>query len=268
MPGKGEPAAEPARAGGRCRGRCLRRCRPGAAGTGLRPCTAELLLGDRSHPCHADEFSAYDGPPGIRAREHGDSRRRRLQHIRWHIVEHTGTHMDAPRHFSSDGATADEIPIEELVVPLVVVDISYRAASDPDTELTPDDIRAWIARHGALPDGCCVAMQTGWDAHVTGPRFRNADTDGVMHFPGFHPEAAAFLLEEALVLGIAVDTLSLDRGRSTDFATHYTWLGAGRWGVECVANLAALPPTGSTLVVGAPRIQGATGGIGRIMALV
>ncbi len=246
-----------------------------SAGAALTPRAPAFARGPRSFTRVVDlthtmptDFPTYDGPPGIELERLVSFADDGYNMFRWHIVEHTGTHMDAPSHFSADGASADEIPIEDLVVPVVVIDIAERAAADPDTELTPDDIGTWIARHGALPEGCCVAMHTGWDVHVTGPRFRNADADGVMHFPGFHPEAAAFLLEEAEILGIAVDTLSLDRGSSTDFATHYAWLGAGRWGVECVANLAALPPTGATLVVGAPKIQGVTGGIGRVLALV
>jgi kynurenine formamidase len=88
-----------------------------------------------------------------------------------------------------------------------------------------------------------------------------------MHFPGFHLEAAK-LLEERDAAGIAVDTLSLDFGASPDFAVHYAWLPGGRWGIECIANLRELPPTGATLVVGGPKIQGATGGPARVLALV
>jgi kynurenine formamidase len=176
--------------------------------------------------------------------------------------------MDAPIHFSADGLTADAIPVENLVVPLAIIDISARAEDDSDAQVTPDDIRAWIAEHGAIPDGACVAMRSGWDRRVTGDGFRNADADGVMHFPGFHVEAAQLLMEEANVVGMAVDTLSLDFGRSADFVTHYAWLPSNRWGLECVANLGELPASGATLVLGAPKIQGASGGPSRVIALV
>ena len=111
----------------------------------------------------------------------------------WHMHEHVGTHIDAPIHFSETGLSAEQIPVESLVVPLAVMDIRERAEKDPDTELTPEDIRNWEARHGELPDGCCVAVNSGWDAYVTGSRFRNTDTDGVMHFPGIHVDAAQML---------------------------------------------------------------------------
>lgn len=184
------------------------------------------------------------------------------------VNEHTGTHVDAPLHFSADGQSVAEVPVESLVAPLAVIDIRAKAAEDPDAQVTPDDLAAWIARNGPLPERCCVAMLSGWGAHVNEARFRNADAEGVMHFPGFHLEAAQMLLEESTAVGIAVDTLSLDHGPSPDFATHYAWLPENRWGLECVANLEALPETGATIVVGAPKHRGGSGGPARVLALV
>ncbi len=187
---------------------------------------------------------------------------------RWLLIEHTGTHMDAPLHFTAEGLSADMIPIDQLVVPLAVVDIRHKAAANPDAQVTPDDLRAWEKKHGRIPDGACVAMYSGWEEKLYTPGFRNADAGGVMHFPGFHLEAVQFLARERHVNGIAVDTLSLDFGPSPDFATHYFWLGEGRWGMENVANLGKVPPVGSTFIAGGPRIAGATGGPSRCLALV
>jgi kynurenine formamidase len=111
-------------------------------------------------------------------------------------------------------------------------------------------------------------MNSGWAGKVNSPEFRNADANGVLHFPGFHVEAVEFLLEEREVNGIAVDTLSLDYGPSPDFATHYRWLPTNRWGLEAIANLDELPARGVTLIVGSPTIAGATGGPCRLIALV
>jgi kynurenine formamidase len=221
---------------------------------------------DLTHSLWTD-FPTYFGKPGLEIEQLFAFEKDGLNLNMWHLNEHTGTHMDAPIHFSADQIDASEIPVEQLVVPLAVIDIAARAADDPDTRLTPDDIEAWIASNGDLPDGCCVAMYSGWGDHVRSDRFRNADGDGVMHFPGFHQEASAMLLERN-VNGIAVDTLSLDYGPSKDFATHYSWLPAKRWGLECVANLAELPAAGATIVAGGPKIEGATGGPSRIIALV
>jgi kynurenine formamidase len=185
----------------------------------------------------------------------------------WTINEHTGTHMDAPFHFS-DGDSADLIPITNLIGPLIVVDIREKAEEDPDAQLTPEDLEAWEESYGEIPPGAIVAMNSGWDEFVTTDKFRNADDDGVMHFPGFHVEAVQFLLAERNAKGIFVDTLSLDYGPSPDFAVHYEWLPAGKWGMECVANLNQMPPFGATVIVGGPKIAGATGGPSRLIALV
>jgi len=187
---------------------------------------------------------------------------------RWQLVEHTGTHLDAPFHFSADGDTADRIPIERLVVPLAVVDIRNKAATNVDAQLTLDDLRAWEDQHGNLPAQSCVALYSGWDKYVHSDKFRNADASGQLHFPGFHVDAVQFLLDERDVVGLAVDTLSLDRGMAPDFAVHRAWLPTNRWGLECVANLGTVPPSGATIVVGAPKVLNATGGPSRVLALV
>jgi kynurenine formamidase len=184
------------------------------------------------------------------------------------INEHTGTHIDAPLHFTDGGTSIDEVPVDSLVVPLVIVDIRARAEADADTRLTPDDLKTWIAANGPIPQNACVAMNSGWQARLGTPGFRNADADGKMHFPGIHVEAAQMLLEEAQVSGVGVDTLSIDHGISGDFITHYTWLPANRWAVENMASLDQLPPVGATLVVGAPKHKGGTGGPCRLIALV
>ncbi|WAJ26772.1 cyclase family protein [Antarcticirhabdus aurantiaca] len=183
------------------------------------------------------------------------------------IDEHTGTHMDAPLHFSPDGLSVDQLPVADLMAPLAIVDIRAKAAESADAQVTPDDIKAWVSANGELPERCVVAMNSGWAAHVGTPKFRNADASGTMHFPGFHPDVAAMLLEGSAV-GIAVDSLSLDFGISADFATHMAWLSAGRWGLECCAGLDALPASGATIILGAPKHRGGTGGPARVFALV
>ncbi|MEM9783968.1 MAG: cyclase family protein, partial [Pseudomonadota bacterium] len=176
------------------------------------------------------------------------------------VNEHTGTHIDAPLHFTDGGTSIDEVPVESLVCPLIVVDLREKADANADAQVTPDDLKAWIAAHGPIPQGACVAQNAGWQPRLGTPGFRNADGDGKMHFPGFHVEAVKMLLEEAEVVGVGVDTLSIDYGLSGDFITHYTWLPANRWAVENMANLDQLPPVGATLVVGAPKHAGGTGG--------
>jgi kynurenine formamidase len=186
----------------------------------------------------------------------------------WQLLEHCGTHMDAPFHFSANGATMEAVDPGTLVAPLAVLDVREKAAKDPDYLVSPDDIMAWEKAHGRLPDGACVAMNAGWDKLVASDKFVGKDSSGIFHFPGFSSEAAGMLLNERNVVGIAVDTLSLDHGPSKKFKTHYLWLPSGRWGLENLANLSAVPPSGATIVVGAAKIKGATGGACRIFALV
>jgi kynurenine formamidase len=221
---------------------------------------------DLTHELHHD-FPTYFGAPGFTSTQKFNFAQHGFNLNEWTVNEHTGTHMDAPLHFSADGQSVAEIPIESLVVPLSIVDIASRAQDNADTEVTPDDIKAWKAANGDLPAGGCVAMHSGWGVHVNSDKFRNADGDGKMHFPGFHKEATQMLIEDGNTIGMAVDTLSLDYGLSGDFATHYAWLPTNRWGLENVANLDKLPASGATLVVGAPKVRGGTGGPCRLIAL-
>lgn len=181
--------------------------------------------------------------------------------------EHVGTHMDAPSHFS-EGSGCDEIPAEDLVRPLAVIDLKAKAAEDPLALLTLEDVKAWEAEHGPLPQGACVALNSGWAKHVGTDKFFSPDADGKRRQPAFHVEAIEYFLEEREVAGIAIDTLSFDNQRSPGNDVHYRWLGSERWGVENVANLDDVPAAGATIVIGQPKIKGGTGGPNRIFALV
>jgi kynurenine formamidase len=153
------------------------------------------------------EFPTYSGEPGIAFETILEYERDRKNVKRWIVHEHVGTHFDAPIHFSVNALCSHEVSIDRLVVPLAVVDISHRAESNPDTELTPDDILKWEAEHGPLPSGGCLAMNSGWDRHAGSPKFRNADPANTLHFPGFHAEATELLLERD-VAGVGVEFLS------------------------------------------------------------
>lgn len=217
---------------------------------------------------HSPQFPTFFGTPGIAIKPIKEFKKDGFNLTEWTVNEHSGTHLDAPIHFSADGMGPDAIPVGQLVVPLVIIDVVARAGDNPDYQVSLTDIRMWERRNGRIPRGACVAMKSGWDRHVAGDRFVGKDAQGVLHFPGFHPESAEMLLKERDVVGLAVDTLSLDHGPSKDFKTHTTWLPSGRWGLECVAGLSGLPARGATLVVGAPKIKGATGGPTRVLALV
>ncbi|MEL6677733.1 MAG: cyclase family protein [Pseudomonadota bacterium] len=215
-----------------------------------------------------ETFPTYFGAPGIAYDKTFDFAESGFNLYNLTVNEHTGTHIDAPLHFSADGQSVDEIPVENLVCPLAVIDIAGKAEADPDVQVTPEDLSTWIAANGPIPDGACVAMHSGWAAKVRGPGYRGVDGEGVQHFPGFHVEAAQMLMEETGAVAMAVDTLSLDHGPSADFATHYAWLPTNRYGIENLAGLDQVPAAGATLIVGAPKTGRGTGGPARIFAMV
>jgi kynurenine formamidase len=182
--------------------------------------------------------------------------------------EHTGTHLDAPAHFVAGGVTADSLPADKFFAPLAVISIADRAAKNADALLSVDDVLAWEKQYGRLPAGAFVAMHSGWDAKVaTVDRFLNKDAKGTMHAPGFSEEAARFLVKERDIVGAGVDTLSLDGASASKFVAHLALLGAGKYGVELLANLGTVPPAGATIIVGGPKHEGATGGPARVYAV-
>jgi kynurenine formamidase len=215
------------------------------------------------------EFPTFFGVPGVELQKQFDIKKDGFNLNWWRIIEHAGTHLDAPIHFSENGMTADLIGAGELVVPLAVIDVRKKAQSQADYLMSVDDVLDWEKRFRKLPANCCVAMLSGWASYVgDAARFTGKDAGGTFHFPGVSPKLAEWLLKERNVLGLAVDTLSLDNGASKDFKTHHVWLPAGRWGLENVANLEKLPSSGAYLVVGLPKVKGSTGGPVRLIALV
>ena len=183
--------------------------------------------------------------------------------------EHTGTHVDAPLHFVTGAIPAGRIPADLLAAPLVVISIAARAAKDADSLVSVDDLLQWEKRHGRIPSGALVAMYSGWEARISVPdRFLNRDAKGTMHAPGFGEPAAQFLVTQRDICAIGVDTLSLDAGAAQKFVAHVAILGAGKYGVEMMANLGRVPASGATIIVGAPTHDGATGGPARVLALL
>jgi len=185
--------------------------------------------------------------------------------------EHGGTHLDAPIHFAEGKSTAEAIPMQRLVAPAVVVDITRKASADADALLAAEDLTAFEAAHGAIERGTIVLVRTGWaERWPDRKRYLGDDTPGDasrLHFPGIG-EAAARLLAERGIAAVGIDTASIDHGPSKDFMAHRILLGADIPAFENLASLAGVPPRGALVVALPMKIAGGSGGPLRIIAIV
>jgi kynurenine formamidase len=188
--------------------------------------------------------------------------------------EHVGTHFDAPVHWATGrgGEDVAQVPAGRLVAPAVVLDASEHAAADPDFLLQIDHVRAWEREHGPLPDGGWLLYRTGWDARSgDAEAFLNADENG-SHAPGISPECARWLAQETPLLGLGVETVGTDAGGAhafdPPFPCHSYFLGAGKYGLTQLQNLARLPARGAVLVAAPLPIVGGSGSPARVLALV
>ena len=185
---------------------------------------------------------------------------------RWSFGEHTATHLDAPGHFVLGGRFTPELTPEELMLPVAVIDISRRAASNPDAEVTVEDLRRYERRHGRIPKNALVAMHSGWSAKLGTPAFLGRDASGTFHFPGFGIDAVEYLLDRGRGAALGVDTISLDPGNSTTFPVHVNWLAADHYGIEGLAGLDDIPREGAVASVGVIPWQEGSGGPARVLA--
>ena len=184
------------------------------------------------------------------------------------MLEHYGTHLDAPIHFPPGTTPVDKIPATQFFGPAVVLDVQKEGEANPDYRLPPSRILEWEERHGRIPAAAIVLLRTGWASRWPDRvRYRNQDAAGRMHFPGFSVEAVEELLRRK-ISGIGCDTMSVDFGASDDFAVHRSALGAGLYHLENLANLAELPEKGAFLVVAPIKLEGGSGGPVRVFALL
>jgi kynurenine formamidase len=191
---------------------------------------------------------------------------------RYGSAEHGGTHLDAPFHFARDGDAVDEIPLERFVGPAVVVDVTDRVSAD--YLVTVEDLGAFEASHGPIPDGSILMIRTGWSERwpdrtaYLGTSLEGQAAIPELHFPGLHPDAARWLAENRSIDALGIDTPSIDYGQSADFATHVVLYTANIPGFENVTNLGELPATGSFVVALPMKIAGGSGAPIRIVAFV
>lgn len=186
--------------------------------------------------------------------------------------EHGGTHLDAPIHFYDDRWTSDQVPLTRTMGEAAVVDVSAKAEKNPDYQVTIADIEAHEAAHGKLPPGAILLLNTGWakrwpDAErYLGTAQRGPEAVALLHFPGLHPDAATWLVENRDIKAVGLDTPSIDYGQSTLFESHRILFKANIPAFENVAALDRLPPRGALVIALPMKIAGGSGGPARIIA--
>ncbi|MEE9237938.1 MAG: cyclase family protein [Thermodesulfobacteriota bacterium] len=189
-------------------------------------------------------------------------------------AEHGGTHIDAPIHFSEGKQTVDEIPLEKLIGPAVVIDVTQNALSDPDYQIGVKDFTHWESKNGPIPDGSIVLLNTGyakyWPDRVKymGTDKRDDEALKNLHFPGLDPKAAKWLVENRNINAIGLDTPSIDYGQSQLFESHQILFKENIPAFENVAKLDKLPPKGAIIIALPMKIKGGSGGPLRIIAML
>ncbi len=189
--------------------------------------------------------------------------------------EHTGTHFDAPIHWVSGrhlpNNAVDTIPVEHFIGPACVIDCSREAAADADFLLTVPFVEAWEARHGRIPPRAWVLMRTDWSKRTDPVEYQNFDATG-QHTPGPDAEVVRFLVEQRDVIGFGTEAIGTDAGQGyhlrPPYPCHSIMHGAGRYGLQCLANLDQLPPTGAVIFAAPLKIQQGSGSPLRVLAMV
>lgn len=183
-----------------------------------------------------------------------------------------GTHVDPPAHFFKGKRFVDEITLQEMLLPLVVIDVSQKAAENPDYQITMDDIRAWEAKYGQIPANAFVAMRTDWSKRwPDAAKMRNADSQGVAHYPGWSQDVLKYLYEERKITASGHETTDTDPGISTtkdDYSLESYILSLNKYQIELLANLDQVPAYGAIVCVTFPKPQKGTGFPARVFAIL
>jgi kynurenine formamidase len=186
--------------------------------------------------------------------------------------EHGGTHLDAPIHFGEGHLSVDRVPLDRLIAPAVVIDVSAKAGRDADYRLTPEDVTAFERANGRIEPGTIVLLRTGWSMRWPDRKaYLGDDTPNdasKLHFPSFGVEAARLLIQDRRAGAIGADVASIDYGPSQDFMVHRIAAAADVPGIENLTNLNLLPAKGAFVFALPMKIEGGSGGPVRVVALV
>ena len=188
--------------------------------------------------------------------------------------EHGGTHLDAPIHFAQGRQTADQIPLERLIGPALVIDVTDQTNRNADYQVTTDDFARFEREHGAIAADAIVLLRTGFSrrwpdaVRYLGTATRGEDGVKQLHFPGLHPDAAKWLVANRQIGAIGIDTASIDYGPSTAFESHRTLYERNVPAFENLTALERLPATGAYVIALPMKIGGGSGAPLRAIALL
>lgn len=233
----------------------------------MRQVLNRFRLIDLTHPLH-ETIPTWSGGCGFKLEIKLDyPQGLRVQNLKSHAG--VGTHMDAPSHFVSESWNIGDIPLENLIVPVSVLNVSHKMV--PNLFISAQDIYDFEKDHGFIPEHSLFLAYTGWSRYWSdSKRYRNPEADGHMNFPGFSKEAAALLLEKNIV-GLGIDTLSPDgsiNGPGVRYPVHELILGAKKYILENVANLDQMPPTGAYAIALPPKVRDGTESAVRLIGLI
>ena len=183
-----------------------------------------------------------------------------------------GTHVDPPAHFHNGLETVDQIPLHQMILPLVVLDVHEKVAHDPDYVVTMDDVRAWEGRHGPIPAGSFVALRTDWSKRwPSQAAMQNVDSKGVAHYPGWSKAVLQYLYEVRKITASGHETTDTDPGIATsrnDYSLESYVLGTNHYQIELLANLDKVPEAGALVVVSFPKPLHGSGFPARVFAIL
>ena len=196
----------------------------------------------------------FDYPDGFRVHE-------------FTMVSQYGTHVDAPLHFVKDTKGLHEIPVEEMILPLCVIDVTEKVAGNVDYAVTDEDIRKWEEQYGRIPERAFVAIRSDWSKRTD---LDNCDAEGNKHYPGWNIEALKFLVEERDVVAVGHETSDTDAPADSSkhgYICEYYILEQNRYQIELMKDLSEVPPTGSIIFCGFPNAKDAAGFTARCIAV-
>jgi kynurenine formamidase len=189
-------------------------------------------------------------------------------------AEHGGTHLDSPVHFAQGHQTVDRIPLNRLVGPAAIVDVTQQAANDPDYQISIADVERAEQQDGRIPQDAIVLLRTGFStrwpdaARYLGTADRGEAAIARLHFPGLHPDAARWLVANRRISAIGIDTASIDYGQSTQYESHRTLFERDIPAFENLTALERLPPRGAVVVALPMKIGGGSGAPLRAIAFL